>query len=220
MEEVEDSGGDDSVGDNSSGNNSGSDDGDEESNGEDSKDSDEEDEKKGFDTWSQYYQEGQGNNMMEKLLIMFYCHLQDIIGGCKKERHAINHAQNVRRVRDMSDEKDTTLNCFLQDGGLDIWRKWAKPKLDAKEASSGTVRASLASLVKFFEFILDHTKNKVRGMRNVDSETIERSEWLIKRLVAMGSSVNQLYAHEKWEQILEDQVNAIHPSETNEMIRH
>ena len=40
----------------------------------------------------------------------------------------------------------------------------------------------------------------------------------MKRIVAMGSSVNQLYCHERWEQILEDVMNAVNPSDLNRMV--
>ena len=34
----------------------------------------------------------------------------------------------------------------------------------------------------------------------------------------MGSSVNQLYCHERWEQISEDVMNAVNPSDLNRMV--
>ena len=177
-----------------------------------------EDEKQQYVTWKKYYEEGSGKTTMEKLLILYCRHLQDILGGCKKQRQAIHHTQNVRHVWKCINAEDESLSCFVKDGGLDIWRKWAKPLLDQKKKRPGTIRASLTSLVKFFDFILDYTENKVEGMPEIENDTLERCQRLIKRLVAMGSSVNQLYGHEKWEQILEDQVNAINPEDTNEMV--
>ena len=156
--------------------------------------------------------------MIDRLLIQYYHHLQNILGGCKKERDAIWHAQNVRRVKNAINSKDSTLNCLIVDGGLNIWRQWAKPILDNKKAKPGTIRASLTSIVKFFKFVVDYTEHGVKGMPQIDQQTIDQIKKVIPRCLAMGSSVNQLYAHEKWEQLLEDQLKAVDPKDTYEMV--
>ena len=116
------------------------------------------------------------------------------------------------------DSKAPTMQCVISEGGSNIWEKWAKPLLDAKKVRPGTIRSSLTSLVKFLEFCVDHTEHKVKGMPFIDAETIEVIKRVIPRVTAMGSSVNKLYAHEKWEHILEEQSNKINTEDTAEMI--
>ena len=155
---------------------------------------------------------------METLLIYFCRHLQDILGGCKKPRHAIWHAQNVRHIHIAIDPKADSLACFLQDGGSNIWAKWAKPLLDSKRTRPGTIRASLTSLHKFLEFVIDQTENKVTTFPAIDADTIERCKLLLKRVIAMSSAVNHMYNHENWERVLDDQMNAVNPSDTSTMV--
>lgn len=89
-----------------------------------------------------------------------------------------------------------TLKSFLRDGALDIWAKWAKPLLDTKKAKPGTIRASLTSLNKFLDFVVDQTENAVRDFPDIEPNTITQSKLLIKRVVGMGSAVNNVYNHE------------------------
>ena len=184
----------------------------------DESDSESEDEIANFETWKDYCRDAKGSEMIDRLLIQYYHHLQNILGGCKKERDAIWHAQNVRRIKNAINSKDCTLNCLIVDGGLNIWRKWAKPILDNKKVKPGTIRASLTSMVKFFEFVVDYTEHGVKDMPQIDQKTIDHIKRVIPRCLAMGASVNQLYAHERWEQLLEDQVNAVDPQDTCQMV--
>lgn len=50
-------------------------------------------EKSMHETWKTFYQRGEANNFLDKLLVLFYQYLQDIVGGCKKERNALEQAQ-------------------------------------------------------------------------------------------------------------------------------
>lgn len=175
-------------------------------------------EPKNYATWGQYYEEASGDDLMETLLIYFCRHLQDILGGCKKPRHAIWHAQNVWHIHVAIDPKVDSLACFLQDGGSNIWAKWAKPLLDSKRTRPGTIRASLTSLHKFLEFVIDQTENKVTTFPAIDADTIERCKLLLKRVIAMSSAVNHMYNHENWERVLDDQMNAVNPSDTSTMV--
>ena len=184
---------------------------------EDSSNSDSED-RRDFPTWKEYYRQAKGSNLFEQLLIQYYQYLQDVLGGCKKERDAIFHAQNVRRIHNHICKEDETLSSITDDGGLKVWKYWAKPLLDNKTAKPGTIRASLTSLVKFLEFIADYSEHSVKDFPKIDKQTLTKISKVIPRFVAMGSSVNQLYAHERWDQLLEDRVNAVNPSDTNDMV--
>jgi len=82
-----------------------------------------------------YYQRDKGSSLVSRVLILFCNHLQGIHGGGQKERHAIHHAQNVRKIKDCLDSKlgmtaEDNINCFVRDGGLDICKLWAQPKLN------------------------------------------------------------------------------------------
>ena len=180
--------------------------------------SENETEGQGIRTWKEFYSKGNATTLKDQLLLKFCKHLQDILGGCKSERHAIDYAQDVRRIWDTLNAKDDSLGSLLEEGGLHIWRKWAKPLLDAKKVRPGTIRRRLGSINKFFAFIVDHAESKTKGFPELDKETVETIQRVMKRIVAMGTSVNQLYCHERWEQILEDVMNAVNPSDLNRMV--
>ena len=88
--------------------------------------SEDEDESEGEDegqdtrqTWKTFYKKGRANTIVDELLITFYDHLQNILGGCKKQRHAIEHAQNIRRLLKTvkQDFHDATLTWNLEEVG-------------------------------------------------------------------------------------------------------
>ena len=109
------------------------------------------------------------------------------------------------------------LSSLLKDGGLLVWKGWAKPLLDSKKVRLGTIRASLTSITKFLQCVVDQTEHQVERVPHVDQQIIVSSRQMAPCLVALGSSVSQLYAHEKWEQVLEDQMWAINPEDTRRM---
>ena len=113
---------------------------------------------------------------------------------------------------------DSTLSSLLEDGGIQIWRKFAKPLLDKKEARPGTIKAALNAIVNFLQFLLDYSDHKMKEMPAVADDTLERARRMLPRISAMSCSVNKLYDHEKWEQILEEQVKRITPEDTSNMI--
>lgn len=164
------------------------------------------------ETWKSYYQKGKGKTTVARLLILFCKHLQSINGGGMKERLAIHHTQNVRKIKECLDAhtgkaSNTDINCFLKDGRLDICTVWAQSKLNSKELRPGTVKSYLMSLAKFLEFILD--QHDVNGMPTISTETLAKLPKVLNRVRTWGSSINRLYGHERWEQILEDSRNAI-----------
>ena len=95
--------------------------------------SSESDDEADFSTWKEYYREGKAGSLIDELIIKYYSHLQHIIGGCKKEGDAILHAQNVRRIHDSIDSQDSTLECVISNGGLEVWNSWAKPLFRCKK---------------------------------------------------------------------------------------
>ena len=74
------------------------------------------------------------------------------------------------------------------------------------------------SLSKFFKFIVDQAEHEVKGFPRLDSKTLDQATRVIKRVVAMGSSVNQPHAHEQWERVLEERIQAINHENTASMI--
>lgn len=124
---------------------------------------------------------------------MFCDHLKNIIGGCKKERQAILHVQHVRRIHDHLDpeKKDETFESILEDGGLNVWKKWAKPLLDKKEMRPGSVRSYLLSLAKFCDFVDGHVVHKVTGFPPISDEIHNRMRSVVSRFKGMSSSINK-----------------------------
>lgn len=114
--------------------------------------------------------------------------------------------------------QDRSVESLVANGGIDVWKKWAKPLLDSKKSRPGTIRLYLTSLIKFSKFIVDQVENKVKGMPEIDSETLAAINRVIPRFVAMGSSVGEVYAYEKWEKRLEDEENAIDPNIAKNMM--
>lgn len=84
-------------------------------------------------TWKEFYLSGNATTFQDRLLTKFCGYLQDIAGGCKKERQAIQHCQDVQRVWDSINANDDALTTLLEDGGTNIWVRWAKPLLDDKK---------------------------------------------------------------------------------------
>lgn len=62
---------------------------------EDSEEEDNNDEDE-FTTWKAHYAGGVASTNCEKLLVMFYEHMQNCVGRCKKERQAILQGQHIR----------------------------------------------------------------------------------------------------------------------------
>ena len=80
----------------------------------------------GVGAWKAYYETGKATTIRETLLVMFYRHLTECFGGCKKDSQAILHTQHVRRIHDFLDpnKDDTTFESLLKDGGIVVWRSW------------------------------------------------------------------------------------------------
>ena len=174
-----------------------------------------------FSSLKEYYQQAaEGKTIIETLLIMFCRHLQDINGGACNEKQAILHAQNVRKIHEALDPKgnDKDIESLVKDGGTFIWRNWAKPMLDSKKKRPGTIRSYFCSIAKFCEFIVDNTKNEVEGLPELSQDTLKRVNSILPRARAWGSSVNKLYAHEKWEKVLEERHHAIKPQNLEDMM--
>ena len=149
---------------------------------------------------------------------MFCHHLKNIIGGCKEEWQAILHTQHVRRIHDHLDpeKKDTSIESILQDGGIQVWKKWAKPILEEKKMRP--VRTYLVSLAKFCEFVVDHVVHKVSWFPHVSEEIVEHAKSVSARLKGMSSSIRKEYAHAKWEKQMEEEDNALPVSVNQEMM--
>lgn len=173
-----------------------------------------------FETLKAYYANAVGKTDREKYFIMFCDHLKNVIGGCKRERQAILHSQHVRRIHDYMDPdgKDKTFESLLQDGGLQVWKNWAKPQLDERKMRPGSVRSYLLSLAKFFEFVEDHVVNKVSGFPNIPDDVFNRARSVIKRFKNMSSSINKEYAHLKWQKRMREEANATPVSIIQEMM--
>ena len=173
-----------------------------------------------FITLKEYYARGTARTDREKFYVMFCDHLKNIIGGCKKERQAILHTQHVRRIHDHLDpeKKDTTIESILQDGGLQVWKKWAKPILDEKQMRPGSVRTYLVSLAKFCEFVVDHVVHQVSGFPKVSEDIVARARSVSGRFKGMSSSIRKEYIHAKWEKQMEEEDNALPVSVIQEMM--
>ena len=93
---------------------------------EEEKEDDDEVEDDEFITLKEYYARCTARTDREKFYVMFCEHLKNIIGGCKKERQAILHAQHVRRIHNHLDpkKKDTSIEPILQDGKSG--KRWKK----------------------------------------------------------------------------------------------
>lgn len=115
-------------------------------------------------TWKQFYKDGKPTTFQDTLLIKFCQHLQNILGGCKKERHAINAAQDMYRVWDTINVNDDSLSSLLNNGSVNIWNLWAKPLLDKKKVHPGNIKAGLTS-------ITNQMDNNVQDFPSIDDQT-------------------------------------------------
>lgn len=151
---------------------------------------------------------------------MFYQHLRECFGGCKKVNQAIVHAQNVRQIHDLlhPNKDDATFESLLKDGGVIVWRLWARPMLESKKMRPGSVRSYLLSLAKFCEFVVDHVVNKVESFPSIPEDVVQRAGAVASRFKGMCSTVTKEYAHAKWERQMEDEQNAIPTSVIESMM--
>ena len=173
-----------------------------------------------FITLKDYYARGVAKTDREKFYVMFCEHLKNIIGGCKKERQAILHTQHVRRIHDHMDpeKKDNTIESILEDGGVQVWKKWARPLLEEKKMRPGSVRTYLMSLAKFCEFLVDHVDHNVSGFPTVPDDIVRRARSVSARFKGMSSSIRKEYIHRKWEKQMEEEENALPVSVIQEMM--
>ena len=155
----------------------------------------------------------------QTLLLMFFRHLQDINGGACKERQAMLHAQNVRKINQALDAngQDHDIECLVKDGGSSMWRNWAKPLLDNKSKRPGTIKSYFCSVAKFLDFILDHTRNEVEGMPEILEDSLRGVEQVLPRIRSWSSSINKLYATDLWSKILKDRSEPISPQNVEDM---
>ena len=137
--------------------------------------------------WKTYYEKGKLTTIREKLLVMFYQHLKECFGGCKKVNQAVLHAQNVQRIHDFLDpnKDDATFESLLKDGEFIVWRSWARPMLESKKMRPGSVRSYLLSLAKFCEFVVDN-------FPSIPEDVVEQAGFK-----GMCSTVSKEYAHAK-----------------------
>ena len=172
-------------------------------------------------TLKEFYQQERGQTGFQTLLIMFFRYLQDIQGGGCKERQAMLHAQNVRKIKETLDPncEDKDIENLIKSGGTFIWREWAKPLLDSKRTRPGTVRSYFCSVGKFCEFVKHHVENEVEGMPPISEQTMTSLVRMLPHVRNWGSFVNKTYAHEKWAKVLDDRENAVQPQTVQDMMK-
>lgn len=120
-------------------------------------------------------------------------------------------------MRRIHDHLDNSFESILQDGGLNVWKKWAKLLLDKKEMQPGSVRSYLLSLSKFCEFVVDHLVHQVSGFPQI-SDIFNRTKSVSLRFKNMSSLINKEYAHLKWEKRMQEEANAVPVSVIQEMM--
>ena len=172
-------------------------------------------------TLKEYYARGTAKTDREKFYVMFCDHLKNNIGGCKKEQQAILHTQHVWRIHDHLDpeKKDTSIESILQDGRIQVWKKWAKPILEEKKMCPGSVQTYLVSLAKFCEFVVNCVVHKVSGFPHILEEIVEHAKSVSARFKGMSSSsIRKEYTHTKWEKQMEEEDNALPVSVIQEMM--
>lgn len=85
----------------------------------------------------------------------------------------------MRKIKDTVDPVMDSINCLITNGAADVWKKWAKPKLDAKTSRPGTIISYTTSLAKFLSFLVDHVENEGENFPDFNQGTINRISCLI-----------------------------------------
>ena len=148
-------------------------------------------EREGQETIIEFYRSGKGRTQFEELLILFFQHLTTINGLGLKEWHAINHAQNVRKI---------------------------KEAVDAKTSRPGTIISYTTFLAKFLGFLVDHAGNEVEKFPDFNQGTISRISRLVPRVRAWGSAISRMYDYNKWEKKLGDKQKTVRPVNIKDMV--
>lgn len=94
----------------------------------------------------------------------FYKYLLHVEGGCHSERQAMIHTRQVHMILETIDPKKNDLDCLVRHEGLEVWDKFAGPKLKNNELKGNTIKAYLRSLeffLKFFQKGLFYDKSKL-----------------------------------------------------------
>ena len=157
-------------------------------------------------TWKAYYKHGVAKTTREKLLLLFCDHFQNILGSCKKERQAILHTQHVHAVQDHLDKnhEDETVETLVKNGGMNVWKGWAKPILDDKRMWPGSVKSYFNSLAKYLALIIDQVDLGVEGFPEIPDAIMKSVRAVKGRFLKMASAITSIYAHE-----LDEEANAI-----------
>ena len=149
------------------------------------------------------FYKGRPRGFRHQLLKFFYEHLQDLGGGANKERQAGIHAQNVRKLLDHLDQKNDTISCLLEDGGLQMWRNWGKPILEQNKMRPGTVKAYISSVGKFLKFIIQKVADETKEFPSIDERSLRLANNVLNRLPDWRTAISRKFSHKKWERVLE-----------------
>ena len=171
-------------------------------------------------TWKVYYKRGVVRTTREKLLIKFCDDIQNILGGCKKENQAILHTQHVRAIQDHLDKKhvDHTVESLVRNGGMDVWKLWARPILDEKRLRLGSVKSYFISLSKYLAFIMDQVDQDIEDFPKIPDQLMKAIRAVKGRFLKMSSAVSTMYGHQKWEKQMGEEDNAVPASVPGSMM--
>lgn len=162
------------------------------------------------ETWVSFYQKRKhAHDDLNQFLLMFWQHLKSISGGHFKMRYAMHNTQNVCKIVEHLDPGSKRIDCLFIKGGISVCKNWAQPMLDSKKMRPGTVKSYLCSLAKFFDFLVDAFDTGVTGIPKIGKELKDKSQHMMRRVKAWGSSISRLHETERWEKINEDSRNTI-----------
>lgn len=86
-------------------------------------------------------------------LCNFFQYLQYMEGGLQKQAQALIITRHVHKIMEEIDPKGTGLKALTQNNSLDIWEKFAGPRLSGKINKGDTLKVYVRSLQFFALFI-------------------------------------------------------------------
>ena len=161
--------------------------------------------------WGQYYRDSKRDRTVrEHFISTFFKYLLHAEGGCHSEEQALIHTRQVHIILDTLDENGSNLECLIRNDGIDIWDKFAAPKLQNKELTDNTIKVYLRSLQHFSKFIQKNLFYKKDLLTESEKQAISS---LKDRLPDYRSTIHRRTASQTTTRKVEEAYKKIRPED-------
>lgn len=143
-------------------------------------------------------------------LCNFFQYLQHVEGGSQKQAQALIITRHVHKIMEEIEPKGTGLKTLTQSNSLDIWDKFAGPRLSGKINKGDTLKVYVRSLQLFALFI---KKRLFYNPRLISQNTFTAIVGLMDRLPEYRKTIHKRTAVEHTTRKVEESYSAIQPED-------